>query len=136
MQQAKILTTHLHRGITKNDIAFYKAVSALGELYVAIPDDESYQALWQKYPAAGYALEQRRSALETIEHIAIVFDVQFEEGTLEKVCREAFLPIGIHAWACKAYPFSTSDCHPLIPRITQFMTQQGIPILSVDMDAL
>lgn len=134
MQPIKILTTHLHRGITKKDIAFYKALHALGELYVAIPDDESYQELWQKSPPARYALEQRRAALEACLDIALVFDVRyampFEETYLEKVCRDAFLTIGINAWACKR----NSDMHPVMDKITEFMAQQRIPIISVNCD--
>ena len=129
MQPIQILTVHLHRGITEKDIAFYQAVAALGEVWVAIPDDESYRRLCHE-PALP-SLEERRLALEARPEIALVFDVSLAMPAAD-VCNTAFLTLPIDAFACQRYR-TLPDMH-ILTRVMQYLSQQRIPIISVDVD--
>lgn len=130
MQPLQILTVHLHRGLTDKDIAFYKAVAALGSVLVAIPDDESYRHICHE-PALS-TLEERRLTLEARPEIALVFDVSFTMPVAD-VCNTEFLTLPIDAFAWPRYRTIT-DTHPE-SRVMQYLSRQRIPIISVDVDA-
>ena len=134
MKPIKILTAHLHHELTEKDINFYKAVSALGELLVAIPDNESFRNLWQNTDTQPRenTLEQRRTALEACPDIALVFDVALVKP-VEAVCRAEFM-IGIDAWAARRYPTPYNGEHWMFARITQFMAKHRIPVISVNVN--
>lgn len=133
MQPIKILTTHLQWRVTDKNIAFYKALANLGDVLVAIPDDESYNQLWMPTLPRSCALEERRAALEAIPAIALVFDACFVNPS-ETLARDALTSLKIDAFACHCYPNNRE--HPSVSTLAAFLSRHRIPIISVAAQAL